>query len=246
MRKIVVACVLAAAAAGLPAPSNAQQSQQSQAATACLSKPNAPPPSGRHWYYRTDRSLNRRCWYLGNIGERTNRRANRGAAASRTASRPSPPPSASAPREDVEAEPPAATAAPVEQQAASAVPLPQQAAEVPVRQPDDESFTIGSAEGWPPREDAATAEEDDSASNVWPDPSPAPSAETSAAIEVPIDPPIPAATPSPEPRSAGAAAIAAHKPAPAEGPNSVLLLALLFGSFAVAAISMRSIIQSAR
>jgi hypothetical protein len=31
----------------------------------CIVKPNADPPSGQHWYYRTDRQSNRQCWYLG-------------------------------------------------------------------------------------------------------------------------------------------------------------------------------------
>jgi hypothetical protein len=31
----------------------------------CIAKPNAPPPQGEHWYYRTDRATKRQCWYLG-------------------------------------------------------------------------------------------------------------------------------------------------------------------------------------
>jgi hypothetical protein len=36
-----------------------------RAADECLEKPNAPSPQGSHWYYRTDRTSNRQCWYLG-------------------------------------------------------------------------------------------------------------------------------------------------------------------------------------
>jgi hypothetical protein len=36
-----------------------------RAADECLEKPNAPSPQGSHWYYRTDRTTNRQCWYLG-------------------------------------------------------------------------------------------------------------------------------------------------------------------------------------
>jgi hypothetical protein len=36
----------------------------SRAEEECLSKPNAAPPPGSHWYYRVDRSQ-RQCWYLG-------------------------------------------------------------------------------------------------------------------------------------------------------------------------------------
>jgi hypothetical protein len=31
----------------------------------CLAAPNAPPPAGQHWWYRTDRATKRKCWYLG-------------------------------------------------------------------------------------------------------------------------------------------------------------------------------------
>jgi hypothetical protein len=37
----------------------------SRAADDCVSKPNATPPQGTHWYYRVDRTTHRQCWYLG-------------------------------------------------------------------------------------------------------------------------------------------------------------------------------------
>lgn len=36
-----------------------------RAADECLVKPNAPAPSGQHWWYRTDRAAKRKCWFLG-------------------------------------------------------------------------------------------------------------------------------------------------------------------------------------
>ena len=39
--------------------------RSSNAADECIRKPNAPAPQGSHWYYRTDRTSNRQCWYLG-------------------------------------------------------------------------------------------------------------------------------------------------------------------------------------
>ena len=39
--------------------------QGARAADECLEKPNAPSAQGSHWYYRTDRTTNRQCWYLG-------------------------------------------------------------------------------------------------------------------------------------------------------------------------------------
>jgi hypothetical protein len=34
----------------------------------CIAKPNSAPPQGSHWYYRVDRTANRRCWYLDRAG----------------------------------------------------------------------------------------------------------------------------------------------------------------------------------
>ena len=34
----------------------------------CLAKPGSQAAEGRRWYYRIDRSSNRRCWYLGDAG----------------------------------------------------------------------------------------------------------------------------------------------------------------------------------
>jgi len=46
--------------------------QGARAADECIEKPNARSPQGSHWYYRTDRTNNRQCWYLsserGNAG----------------------------------------------------------------------------------------------------------------------------------------------------------------------------------
>jgi hypothetical protein len=34
------------------------------AAGDCIEQPNREPAAGGHWYYRTDRLNNRKCWYL--------------------------------------------------------------------------------------------------------------------------------------------------------------------------------------
>ena len=31
----------------------------------CLTAPNSPAPPNSHWYYRTDRTQERKCWHLG-------------------------------------------------------------------------------------------------------------------------------------------------------------------------------------
>ena len=41
----------------------------------CLTSPNAAAPRDEHWYYRTDRATNRRCWYLAPQGMTVRKRA---------------------------------------------------------------------------------------------------------------------------------------------------------------------------
>jgi hypothetical protein len=36
----------------------------------CLAKPKGAAPAGKHWYYNTDRKLQRKCWYLADPGEK--------------------------------------------------------------------------------------------------------------------------------------------------------------------------------
>lgn len=38
------------------------------AADQCLAKPKGPPPSGKHWYYQTNRTTKRKCWFLADEG----------------------------------------------------------------------------------------------------------------------------------------------------------------------------------
>lgn len=38
--------------------------RSARAQQACLGAPNAPTPPGSHWYYRTDTSTGRKCWYV--------------------------------------------------------------------------------------------------------------------------------------------------------------------------------------
>ena len=41
------------------------------AAAACNAAPKSTAPQGSHWYYRTDRALQRKCWYLAPEGQKT-------------------------------------------------------------------------------------------------------------------------------------------------------------------------------
>ena len=53
---------LAAAVTALPGTASVARAQ---AADDCVARPNAPAPAGQHWWYRTDRSSKRKCWFLG-------------------------------------------------------------------------------------------------------------------------------------------------------------------------------------
>jgi hypothetical protein len=48
----------------------AAPSGEKQAADPCIAAPNSPAPQGKHWYYRTDRAKQRKCWYLADAGKK--------------------------------------------------------------------------------------------------------------------------------------------------------------------------------
>jgi hypothetical protein len=43
------------------------------AATECLAAPKSETPPGGHWYYRTDRTTKRKCWYVGDASAKTSK-----------------------------------------------------------------------------------------------------------------------------------------------------------------------------
>jgi hypothetical protein len=47
--------------AGIGVPANTAR------AADCLGAPTSGPPQGSHWYYRTDRATDRKCWHLGGV-----------------------------------------------------------------------------------------------------------------------------------------------------------------------------------
>lgn len=68
-------CFIALVIIMLPATS---RGETARAADECAAAPNAPPPAGQHWWYRTDRATKRKCWYLGpQDQERAARKADR-------------------------------------------------------------------------------------------------------------------------------------------------------------------------
>ena len=62
----------------------------SRAADDCITKPNAAPPQGSHWYYRTDRTTQRQCWYLKPEGEKVRVGVDQPMAAAQPPSAPKP------------------------------------------------------------------------------------------------------------------------------------------------------------
>lgn len=54
----------------------------------CLAAPDSTPPEGSHWYFRTDRTTQRKCWYLAAQGQKAHRIVRRTAAADEAATRP--------------------------------------------------------------------------------------------------------------------------------------------------------------
>ena len=64
--------------------------QVSHAADDCITKPNATPPQGSHWYYRTERSTQRQCWYLKPEGEKVRASVDQPTAAAQPPSTPKP------------------------------------------------------------------------------------------------------------------------------------------------------------
>lgn len=80
-RNFKLAAVALSAVLGGLTPSLAQQAapaaeqtapaQHTNAAEACQPAPKGAAPQGKHWYYHTDRSAGRKCWYLGEAGMKT-------------------------------------------------------------------------------------------------------------------------------------------------------------------------------
>jgi hypothetical protein len=56
--------VIAFASALLTSPLLVSVSAKSAFAANCLTAPDSAPPANSHWYYRTDRTEQRKCWYL--------------------------------------------------------------------------------------------------------------------------------------------------------------------------------------
>ena len=76
-----------------------------RAAGDCLAAPSSQPPPGSHWYYRSDRAKQRRCWYLAPEGERVSHAKPVAQPAARPMASASEKPSSPAPRPEAALDP---------------------------------------------------------------------------------------------------------------------------------------------
>jgi hypothetical protein len=120
----------------------------------CVTAPRSVAPTGSHWYYHTDRTKRRKCWFLGTLGQRGQRTAAKVASAATTVAR------ASAVEKPAKAQPPpissATTYEPVRQgvQDGSTAPLIPEAPAPPASAPWQTSAqAVGAGPaatiGWP-------------------------------------------------------------------------------------------------
>ena len=93
LASITLGSTLLISGVGVTAPSTTARADD------CLTAPNSPAPQGSHWYYRSDRATQRKCWYVRAPGQPAQQVATTGPAAplhSRPASSGAPSPHVSA------------------------------------------------------------------------------------------------------------------------------------------------------
>lgn len=223
------------------------------AAAECLSAPKNAAPAGAHWYYRTDRSTKRKCWYLADAGAKAKKAAPPAQDTSDAAEQDAPPPTqiTPAPKPDVAKKP-------IQKSVANA------RAELTHGTDDDPALAETT---WPPltSADQSALQNDNQAAAVQPAPEPAQpqngalasrwpdsvavaSANDQAAAaqeSAPPAPALPAASPAPasansaKPVAAAAPAAPEQPHAPAEAAETFsirILLSVLVGILALAAI----------
>jgi hypothetical protein len=139
MHKRTMSALIAVAVVGVAMAVPARSSRAEPAADDCLSQPSGAPPQGSHWYYRTDRSTNRRCWRLAPKREDAKEAREVAPAQPQPASRPMPEPKAEPP-----AEPVVRTATPLPY-----VPMPVQGLAAPAAQLEPEPAPAAAIESEP-------------------------------------------------------------------------------------------------
>lgn len=248
---MIVFALGAASRADAQQPAAAAQKGAEKSEPECRAKPGGVAPEGQRWAYRTNRTIKRRCWFLTDQSKETSRKA----SSKRTEPRVKNPRTVELPPRRVVASDPDTDEPGAEQN--------EQAAELapPPAKPDGDAS--------PPRLQAQNSA-GDPAWSAQPHPArPQPTPESDPFLAEPIGsapaelaaaddrapevdvaerdtgaapPPLAAPVES----SASAVNTRAAKNAPKPQPSSTLLLALLFGSFAVAAASIHGIVRIVR
>jgi hypothetical protein len=75
LASITLGATLLISGVGVTAPSTTARADD------CLTAPNSPAPQGSHWYYRSDRATQRKCWYVRAPGQPAQQVATTGPAA---------------------------------------------------------------------------------------------------------------------------------------------------------------------
>lgn len=209
------------------------------AASECLSAPKAATPAGGHWYYRLEKGTKRKCWYLGDAGGKVNKTAETApaAVAEQDASPPKKPlqKSVANARAELRAGPPAnedtslseSTWPPLSPAAEASHNNTQNAATQPApEQTNPQDGNLSSR--WPEPKSVASADEQPAAG--------APAPAQTAPVLTPDRLVMAAATPAPAATSVPAVPPASAT-APAEDNFSIrILLSILVGVLALAAI----------
>jgi hypothetical protein len=228
------------------------------AADECLASPKASTPAGAHWYYRVEKGTKRKCWYLGDAGGKTKKAAAEAPAPSEAAESDAPPPAqiASPPKQEAAKKPMQKSVANARAELTAGTPdedpslaettwppMPAPSANTDVSN-DNQTAAIQ-----PPPE--TTSKQGWNVATRWPEPAASASDQPAAAIPQPAQPApaltaerlaTAAATPAPKPTPATTTGAASPQPqqstaaAETEGMSIRILLSILVGVLALAAI----------
>ena len=214
------------------------------AATECLAAPKSETPPGGHWYYRTDRTTKRKCWYVGDASAKTSK-----VATAKPTHSAAPKPETAAKEKDTapsfgnaRAEMESANATPDDEKLQASVwpPMPDKAAaDAPQANTQDSPITPPQTAQSAPSQDAA-AQQPPLATNWLTQPPATNSPELKSSLDVSettatetnaASPATPQPATEPQPAVAAAAS-----PAPAPNSSMPMLLAALACALGLAAI----------
>lgn len=250
-RTAMIALAIVAGCVSLFSISATAEPAAESTANECLAAPKAATPAGAHWYYRIEKGTKRKCWYLADAGAKVAKSATTSpAAAPTTAASPvaeqdAPPPPNKPMRNSVaNARAELTTGTPDEDQSLAETTWPpltpadqaaarednQAAAIQPASEPGNAQQGWNIASRWPEPKTVASADEQPAASAPEPaQPTPAltPDRLVAAATPAPAAAPVTAVQPS---------AATAADPTDSEGISIRVLLSVLVGVLALAAI----------